>query len=166
MLGPVQGTGNSTMNKTRSLPSTNLRTQRKKINRWIQQGIGTVTRPKSRLPRAVNWVLLVQGTGKSLPQVMEERGLWGWGEEARESRVKGWKHHLGSDPGSSTVWASLNCSFLICKIRLPNRDTFSKCQTEFWVIKLHQWTEETSSLTLESHALRWRFTKIITIIEV
>ena len=89
--GPVQGTGNSTMNKTRSLPSRNLQTHRKNINRWIQQGIGTVTRRKSRLPRAVNWVLLVQGTGKSLPQVMEERGLWGGGGEARESRVKCWK---------------------------------------------------------------------------
>lgn len=164
------------MNNTRSLPSRNLQTHRKNINRWIQQGIGTVTRRKSRLPRAVNWVLLVQGTGKSLPQVMEERGLWGgagWGGKGikgkmLEAEEKGlWKqYHLGSDPGSSTVWVSLNCSFLICKIRLPNRDTFSKCQTEFWVIKLHQWTEETSSLTLESHALRWRFTKIITIIEV
>ena len=117
------------MNKTQSLPSRNLQTgwRKTQINRQLQRGNrSAITRigcqghpiecpwhPKNRVPRTINQVLVIQETGKTLPEVMEERGLW-TGEEKECCRVlqaeeKGLckQNHLGSDPGSTTDWVSL-----------------------------------------------------------
>ena len=61
---------------------------------------------------------------------MEREGYGGEGGKGvkgkmLEAEEKGlWKqNHLGSDPGSTRlgITVTLNCSFLICKIRIPKQ---------------------------------------------